>query len=105
MPVSVEQVLQLLEEKTSLSHNLIKKIDEQMSDARVVRNNRCGEGDNFSYRFSFEGNATKGDKAYLIEQYRQAGWGYVEVINSEENGERAGMVGVILHRYAPLTAE
>jgi hypothetical protein len=93
-----------LDEKTELSDQIIAKIDDDLSDRRVVKQNVMYQTSNPTWRFSFDGTLTVGDKQYIIQQYKAAGWGEVEVYNSEENEERGGLCGVRLSRDATMIA-
>lgn len=100
MAIPLNVVLAKLDEKTELSDRIIAEIDNELSDKRVVQSNVTNSGSNPTWRFSFEGTLTAGDKEYIVQQYKDAGWGEVEAINSEERQERSGMCVVTLSRYA-----
>jgi hypothetical protein len=70
MAISLQTVLDKLDEKTDLSDRIIADIDNELSDARVVRGKVMNSGTNPSWRFSFDGTLTAGDKAYIIGQYK-----------------------------------
>lgn len=99
MPVTLEATLENLDAQSEFVEQAIEHIDKSLSDPNYVQNMVCNKGQNPTFRFGIPGTATAGDKAKLVRLYREAGWGVVEVQNSEENGERAGMVGVTLKQH------
>lgn len=86
---------------TSLVDRIIENINHKLSDPRWVKDWRCGGLENPHYRFVQNGTANDRDKEELVRLFRNSGWGAVKVLNSEENGERPGLVEVTLYTRAP----
>jgi hypothetical protein len=101
MPVSAIEAIATMQSASDWSQKAIVYIDEHLNDARWMRNNVTGIDTNPTFTFTVEGLATKGDKELVIEAYTKAGWGEVIVRNSAENGERPGIVGIVLSQRKP----
>lgn len=84
-----------------LVSRIIETINLKLSDPRWVKDWRCGGIENPHYRFVQNGTVNDRDKEELIRLFRNSGWGAVKVSNSEDNGERPGLVQVILYVKTP----
>ncbi len=84
-----------------LIERIIEKINSKLSDPQWVKDWRRGGTENPHYRFVESGTASDKDKAELTKMFRESGWGVVEVTNSEDNGERPGLVQVTLYVKSP----
>lgn len=99
MPVSPEQVSRTNRQETAWSKHAVIEIDKRLQDPQYLKDWVCNKEKNPTYRIPIPGEASYGDKKFIIKAYQDAGWGGVKVINSGENGERPGMVLVIISRY------
>ena len=100
MPLSYEESQAIAASQiSSFSDDAIKAIDTKLSNPQYVRDWICNEEENPTWRFSFIGSFTEGEKSRIVNAYKRVGWGTVEVMNSEEQGERAGACGVTLKRF------
>lgn len=100
MPVSPEQVSRINRQETSWSKKAVIEIDRRLQDPQYLKDWVCNSEENPTYRIPIAGEASHGDKKYIIKAYLDAGWGSVEVTNSAENGERPGMVLVVISKFA-----
>lgn len=76
----------------------ISDIDSRLNNPAWVKSWVCNEDKNPTWRMSFVGRLSAGEKAAITNAYRDAGWGTVKVSNSEDEGERPGLFGVTLSR-------
>lgn len=96
MPVGPQKIFdQLSLDYTSVA---IKTIDSCLLDPEWVKNWRYGTPDKPYWKIICKGEANYADKVFLIRQYTQAGWSMVEVLNSSENNERAGLSEITLYK-------
>ncbi|MNL14522.1 hypothetical protein D3C87_1354660 [compost metagenome] len=96
MPVSPQEVEQLVDD--SAVERLVERIDANLKNPRWVKEWRCGTPESPYWDMAFAGTLSTEEKRQLRQLYLDAGWREVHVRNSEEGGERPGMVGVALHR-------
>jgi hypothetical protein len=45
------------------------------------------------------GNIASDEKIILKDRYAKAGWSRMEIVNSDENGERGGLIGIKLYPH------
>lgn len=83
---------------TSFSQQALQEIQSNLSDPKWVRNWTYGSPENPYFDIVLPGFATEGDKQAVIYKLLEAGWSNITVINSDENGERGGLVGIKFYR-------
>lgn len=98
MPISFQEIQNNIDQ--SIVSRVIRTIDGKLSDPTYAREWMCNSDTNPTYRFAIPGSVTDYEKKAIINTYMNVGWGTVEVKNSSENGERPGMVGVVLKQHA-----
>ncbi len=96
MPVTPQQVDQLVDQ--SRVANVIRQVDEKLSDPVWITNWRCGTGDERFWSVPLPETLSPGEKAAIKLAYQDAGWRKVVVTNSEDNGERVGMCSVTVYK-------
>jgi hypothetical protein len=77
----------------------IASIDSRLTNRKWLNDNECRFGVDGRYTgwiFFGQGTLTAGTKAYICNQYSNAGWKHVAVKNSEDDGERPGLWAVEL---------
>lgn len=98
MPVGIKQVEEIYNSSLDMEklNAAIADIDRKLSDPNWTSDWVCNKEVNPTYRFAYRGSLTEAEKQELIDAYLAAGWGKVEVRNSEDDGERSGMWGITL---------
>lgn len=97
MPVSPADVIELLEEATDWSTRAMLDMDKQLNDKQFLQKEvKRDAANNLIVFFSIPGRATNGDKSRVKSAYENVGWDSVEIVNSDENGERSGLVSITL---------
>ena len=81
-----------------LINRIEKEIDSKLNDPNHVRDNRRGPPEDPYWTIVVQGHLNHMEKGVLAGKYTKAGWPHVMVKNSDENGERPGLVGITLHR-------
>jgi len=92
MPIGPNQVTQFRRDTVQA---LEIKIDETLRSPRIL-DRKTGAFPDYHLHLTFDGSLYPEEKTYIEEAYMKAGWFAVEIRNSEEGGERPGLVGVIL---------
>ena len=100
MAINVTTVCAKFDAITEFAAGAELAIDAKLSDSKYVRDNIRNKDRNPTFHIVLGGWASLGDKEHLIRIYKRAGWGYIAVRNSDENGEASGLVGITLKKYA-----
>jgi hypothetical protein len=76
-------------------------IDAKLSNENVRNSFFRGHPDPAEqhYALTVTGIVLDYEKDILKSRYANAGWGRMEIVNSEENGERPGMIGIWLYPH------
>lgn len=95
MPIGPVQILKYT--NTAVVDECIKKIDALLGNATWCKDWKCGDGSTVNWSIVGPGTLTEGEKRELAARYLDAGWGTVDVRNSEDNGERPGLWAITLY--------
>ena len=103
---------------TVLLNRIEVYVDEKLRDGEWLKNQRRGTKEKQYYEIQFSRDDVRNgcpqrptltyslnnnEKKFLQARYLEAGWHEVEVSNSDENGERAGIISVKLTHHASMT--
>lgn len=99
MAISVQEVLALTEGIFNIKtvRDIEEHIDQKLTDPQWKKDWICGSNSVTPFfRFVLPGHATIGDKKEVTRRYEEKGWVNVKVTNSEDGGERAGLIGITI---------
>lgn len=98
MPVSAKEVMTIIEESFDQEtvDKIVSHIDGKMRDLHFLKNNRRGTPEvGYWWDITIPGSLSKGEIKKIRELYIDLGWQFL-IRNSEDDGERAGMIGIQL---------
>lgn len=94
-PQQVQEVLNNKVDKAKIQQ-IVEDINTKMSNHEWVRDWVRNKEVNPTWAFPFGHSLTISEKQIIKTVFLEAGWGAVEVTNSEDSGERPGMCNVTL---------
>lgn len=98
MPIGPNQIKQFREDKVEA---VIEAIDSELRHPRILERG-MGSFPHYYLHLVVPGSLFTKEKKFIEEEYKKSGWFSVKASNSEDNGERPGLIGVLL--FATETA-
>ena len=92
MPVGPDQITQF---RPLILQEIETKIDEMLRFPNIL-DRKVGNFPDYYLHLTVCASLYPEEKTYLEDAYQKAGWFITEVHNSGDNGERPGLVGVLL---------
>jgi hypothetical protein len=79
--------------RKTVVEEVIRLIDKKLTDSHFLD---IVKQDNSRFQIIVPGDLNISEKEYVKQQYLDAGWSSVKVLNSSDNNERPGLVAVTL---------